>query len=166
MKTATDDKVTVKQVIDLKGPLKGKGGSLAQWRADTEARLAEVYAEMAQLSAESKSIEGRRFGLHAADCTAAALAHDEQHARNLDKDRTAAAVPVTRPGAVVSAGAGSGADSQSSRTGIALRTQDRGTFDFCGCTRAACIPWIGRARYRWRATAGEGLQQFGSEDAA
>lgn len=64
MKTATDDKVTVKQVIDLKGPLKGKGGSLAQWRADTEARLAEVYAEMAQLSAESKSIEGRRFGLN------------------------------------------------------------------------------------------------------
>ncbi|CAD5366556.1 hypothetical protein RA210_U10384 [Rubrivivax sp. A210] len=54
----------VKQVFDLKGPLKGKGGTLAQWRDDTQARLAEVYAEMAQLSTESRSIDGRQFALY------------------------------------------------------------------------------------------------------
>jgi hypothetical protein len=64
MTTTTDVRDAVNQVIDLKGPLKGKGGSLAQWRADTEARLDEVYKAMAQLSAESKTIEGRAFGLH------------------------------------------------------------------------------------------------------
>ena len=62
--TTTDVQDVVNQVIDLKGPLKGKGGSLAQWRTDTEARLEEVYKAMAQLSAESKTIEGRQFGLH------------------------------------------------------------------------------------------------------
>jgi hypothetical protein len=62
--TTTDDLDSVNHVIDLKGPLKGKGGSLAQWRADCETRLQEVYAAMAQLASESASIEGRRFGLH------------------------------------------------------------------------------------------------------
>lgn len=64
MKTTTKDMDSVKQVIDLKGPLKGKGGSLAQWRDDTLARLQEVYAAMGELSLESKSVEGRRFGLN------------------------------------------------------------------------------------------------------
>ncbi len=62
--TTTDDLDSVNHVIDLKGPLKGKGGSLAQWRADCETRLQEVYAAMAQLASESASVEGRRFGLH------------------------------------------------------------------------------------------------------
>jgi hypothetical protein len=62
--TTTDDLDSVNQVIDLKGPLKGKGGSLAQWGTDCETRLQEVYAAMAQLAGESASIEGRRFGLH------------------------------------------------------------------------------------------------------
>ena len=59
-----NDKVIVKPVIDLKGPLKGKGGSLAQWRTDTQARLQEVYAEMGQLAQESRSIEGRSFAMY------------------------------------------------------------------------------------------------------
>lgn len=62
--STTDDLDSVKQVIDLKGPLRGKGGSLAQWRTECEAKLREVYAAMAQLSGEATSIEGRRFGLH------------------------------------------------------------------------------------------------------
>lgn len=62
--TTTDDLDSVNHVIDLKGPLKGKGGSLAQWRTECESRLQEVYAAMAQLASESASIEGRRFGLH------------------------------------------------------------------------------------------------------
>lgn len=64
VKTTTDDDVIVKQVIDLKGPLKGKGGSLAQWLADTKARLQEVYGEMEQLALESRSIEGRTFAMY------------------------------------------------------------------------------------------------------
>ena len=54
----------VKPVIDPKGPLKGKGGSLAQWRADALARLRQVCAEMEELAAESRSIAGRTFGLY------------------------------------------------------------------------------------------------------
>ncbi len=64
MTTMTREIESVKPVIDLKGPLKGKGGSLAQWQRDTEARLKEVYDEMTLLSEESKSIEGRKFGLY------------------------------------------------------------------------------------------------------
>lgn len=64
MKTTIKNVDPVKQVIDLKGPLKGKGGSLAQWRADTVARLQEVYTAMADLSQESKSVEGRRWSLN------------------------------------------------------------------------------------------------------
>ena len=54
----------VNQVIDLKGPLKGKGGSLAQWHLDVKDRLDQVYQEMELLAAETKSVEGRRFGLY------------------------------------------------------------------------------------------------------
>lgn len=64
VKTTTDDQVIVKQVIDLKGPLKGKGGSLAQWLKDTQGRLQELYAEMEQLTLESRSIEGRAFAMY------------------------------------------------------------------------------------------------------
>jgi hypothetical protein len=54
----------VKHVVDPKGPLKGKGESLAQWRADAHERLQQVYAAMHQLAAESRSIAGRAFGLN------------------------------------------------------------------------------------------------------
>ncbi len=63
MKTTAQDLVTVKQVFDIKGPLKGKGGTLAHWQSDAEARLREVYAEMEQLAQESRSVAGRHFGL-------------------------------------------------------------------------------------------------------
>ncbi len=64
MKTTSDDHVMVKQVIDLKGPLKGKGGSLAQWLKDTQDRLQGLYGEMDQLTRESRSIEGRAFAMY------------------------------------------------------------------------------------------------------
>jgi hypothetical protein len=54
----------VKPAIDPKGPLKGKGESLAQWRADAHERLQQVYAAMHALAAESRSIAGRSFGLN------------------------------------------------------------------------------------------------------
>jgi hypothetical protein len=63
MGTSDGKDVTVSQVLDYKGPLKGKGGSLAQWEQDVTDRLAQLYQEMAQLADESTSIEGRRFGL-------------------------------------------------------------------------------------------------------
>jgi hypothetical protein len=64
--TAMSDPSTtnVKPMVDLKGPLKGKGGSLAQWRADAHERLQQVYAAMHQLAAESRSIAARSFGLN------------------------------------------------------------------------------------------------------
>ena len=64
MTTNIEDLVIVKQVFDLKGPLKGKGATLAHWQSDTEARLQEVYVAMDQLAQESKSVQGRRFGLY------------------------------------------------------------------------------------------------------
>ncbi len=64
MSVTTDVGTTANQVIDLKGPLKGKGGSLPQWLADVSQRLEQVYQEMELLAVESKSIQGRRFGLH------------------------------------------------------------------------------------------------------
>ncbi len=42
----------------------GKGGSLPQWHDDVCERLQQVYQEMELLAVESKSIQGRRFGLH------------------------------------------------------------------------------------------------------
>jgi hypothetical protein len=59
-----DASPSVNQVIDSKGPLKGKGaGGLAQWRKEVEDRLQSVYADMVQLSAESSSIAGRQWSL-------------------------------------------------------------------------------------------------------
>ena len=53
----------VKQVIDLKGPLKGKGATLAQWRDAVQERMAQTRGAMQALSLETKAIEGRRFAL-------------------------------------------------------------------------------------------------------
>ena len=64
MNTTSDNRTTVNQVIDLKGPLKGKGGSLAQWHGDVKARLEQVHQEMALLTSECRSIQGRTFGLY------------------------------------------------------------------------------------------------------
>ena len=64
MKLAIHNKKGVKQVIDLKGPLKGKGETLAQWRSDAVDRLAQVYRDMAVLAAESKTVEGRQWSLN------------------------------------------------------------------------------------------------------
>jgi hypothetical protein len=64
MNSSVEINDSVNQVIDLKGPLKGKGGSLAQWLSDVQLRLEQVYQEMETLAAEAKSVEGRRFGLY------------------------------------------------------------------------------------------------------
>ncbi|MFT3819796.1 MAG: hypothetical protein QM750_19660 [Rubrivivax sp.] len=53
----------VKQVIDDKGPLKGKGWTVRQWRDDAQSRLDQIYAEMAILVAETSSIAARTVGL-------------------------------------------------------------------------------------------------------
>lgn len=62
MSAIHDDNVN--QVHDLKGPLKGKGGALAQWRADAARRLAQIHRDMEVLAAASKSIEGRKWSLN------------------------------------------------------------------------------------------------------
>lgn len=53
----------VKQVIDPKGPLKGKGVSLAQWERQARDHLTQIYADMDELVQRTRAIEGRRFGL-------------------------------------------------------------------------------------------------------
>jgi len=65
MNAAIHDNESVKQVIDLKGPLKGKGGMLAHWHAEATGRLAQVHRDMETLAAESKTIAGRRWSLNA-----------------------------------------------------------------------------------------------------
>lgn len=62
--SAIHDKGDVKQVLDLKGPLKGKGGTLTQWRAEAAVRLAQIHRDMEVLAAGSKSIEGRTWSLN------------------------------------------------------------------------------------------------------
>ena len=64
MNSTTEVKNTVNQVIDLKGPLKGKGGTLAQWRAEAAGHLAQIHQDMAHLAAASKSVEGRTWSLN------------------------------------------------------------------------------------------------------
>ena len=54
------DNNVVIQMLDLKGPLKGKGVYLAQWRRDAEDRLAEIYAQMEELAQRTRVVEGRR----------------------------------------------------------------------------------------------------------
>lgn len=53
----------VKPMIDPKGPLKGKGVSLAQWDRDAKDQLAQIRAEMVELMELTRTIEARRFGL-------------------------------------------------------------------------------------------------------
>lgn len=56
--------MSVMQVCDAKGPLKGKGaGGLAQWRREVEDRLDAVRRDMEALAQESTGIASRRFGL-------------------------------------------------------------------------------------------------------
>ena len=55
---------SVNQVMDMKGPLMGKGGMLAQWHADAAARLAQLHRDMAALAAASKTIAGRQWSLN------------------------------------------------------------------------------------------------------
>lgn len=62
MTTNSDEKVN--QEIDCKGPLKGKGATLAQWEQDVTRRLTQVYSDMSTLSSESRAIDGRSFGLY------------------------------------------------------------------------------------------------------
>jgi hypothetical protein len=64
MKTAIDNQQTVHQVLDNKGPLRGKGGMLAQWHAQTTARLTRLERDMAALAAESRTIAGRQWSLN------------------------------------------------------------------------------------------------------
>ena len=56
--------VSVKQVIDDKGPLKGKGGALAQWQREATDRLAQVHVAMERLAQSTQSVVGRRWGLY------------------------------------------------------------------------------------------------------
>lgn len=53
----------VNLTADYKGPLKGKGGGLAHWRDEANARLQRLYSEMEQLSVQSRSLPERSFGL-------------------------------------------------------------------------------------------------------
>lgn len=53
----------VKQVIDPKWPLKGKGVQLAQWARAADDRLSAIYAAMDELVQRTRTIEGRRFSL-------------------------------------------------------------------------------------------------------
>jgi hypothetical protein len=62
MANGADKSVT--QVMDMKGPLRGEGGMLAQWRADAAARLAQLHCDMAALAAASKTIAGRQWSLN------------------------------------------------------------------------------------------------------
>lgn len=64
MNPAIHNDKAVKPVLDPKGPLKGKGGSLAQWRSEAMDRLARMHSDMSMLAAESKRVEGRRWSLN------------------------------------------------------------------------------------------------------
>lgn len=64
MDMTIDSVNTVNPVIDSKGPLKGKGASLAQWQAEVADRLEMLHLEMRDLAAESQGLQGRRFGLY------------------------------------------------------------------------------------------------------
>jgi hypothetical protein len=60
--TKTDDQTAI-HVHDLKGPLKGKGGTLAQWRREADKQLRDIWAAMDELALECSTIVGRTFGL-------------------------------------------------------------------------------------------------------
>lgn len=54
----------VKQVIDRKGPLKGKGGDLAQWHREATEKLAAVHQAMESLAQSVREVQGRRWNLN------------------------------------------------------------------------------------------------------
>jgi hypothetical protein len=54
----------VKQVIDRKGPLKGKGGALAQWHREAVEKLATVQQAMGALAQSARDVKGRRWNLN------------------------------------------------------------------------------------------------------
>ena len=57
--------VMVNQVLDMKGPLKGKGGSpLARWQSEASTRLASVHAEMEVLAQATREVPGRDWALN------------------------------------------------------------------------------------------------------
>lgn len=51
-------------VMDRKGPLKGKGGALAQWHRVAAHRLASVHGAMEALAQSTRAVQGRRWSLH------------------------------------------------------------------------------------------------------
>jgi hypothetical protein len=54
----------VKQLVDRKGPLKGKGGALAQWHREAVERLAAVHQAMDTLAQSVREVQGRRWNLN------------------------------------------------------------------------------------------------------
>ena len=55
--------MTVQPLPDDKGPLKGKGGALAQWRAQVQARLEQHRQAMSLLAQQTREVQWRRFSL-------------------------------------------------------------------------------------------------------
>ncbi|MGM9489540.1 hypothetical protein [Ideonella sp. YS5] len=54
----------VKQMIDRKGPLKGKGETLAQWHREAGEKLAAVHRAMDALAQSVREVKGRRWNLN------------------------------------------------------------------------------------------------------
>jgi hypothetical protein len=59
----TNEFNVVNSMLDMKGPLKGKGGALAQWEREARMRLRDSHDAMAQLSAQTRLHE-RRWSLN------------------------------------------------------------------------------------------------------
>lgn len=53
----------VTQGVDRKGPLKGKGGALAQWHRQAAHKLATVHHAMQVLAQATREVQGRRWSL-------------------------------------------------------------------------------------------------------
>jgi len=51
-------------VMDRKGPLKGKGGALAQWHREAAHRLTALHRAMEALAQSTREVQGRRWSLH------------------------------------------------------------------------------------------------------
>jgi hypothetical protein len=54
----------VNSTLDMKGPLKGKGGALAQWEREARMRLRGVHDAMEQLSEQTRQLHERRWSLN------------------------------------------------------------------------------------------------------
>ena len=55
--------MTAQPLPDDKGPLKGKGGALAQWRGQVQARLEQHRQAMSLLAQQTRDVQWRRFSL-------------------------------------------------------------------------------------------------------